>query len=226
MVPVNMRSQADEGKLGNRFGLVTLLLPVYMDNPFERVFEVRRRMAELKGSYQPAVALGVLAATGLAPKFVQDIVLDILANKASAVMTNVPGPQQPLYLAGARLAQQMFWVPQSGDIGVGVSILSYDGKVQFGLVTDRHFVDDPDRIVARFRPEFEKLVYALLLGPWEELQAPEEIRQRLEAELEKMTGRPEAEKPRKPRAPRRKPAPPPPAAQGTAAAAAPPSRAD
>lgn len=175
MVPVNMRSKADEGKLGNRFGLVTLLLPVYMENPFERVFEVRRRMEELKGSYQPVVALGVLAATGMAPKFVQDIALDILANKASAVMTNVPGPQQPLYMAGTRLAQQMFWVPQSGDIGVGVSILSYNGRVQFGLVTDRHFVTDPEEIVSRFRPEFEKLLYALLLEPWEELRTPEEV---------------------------------------------------
>lgn len=182
MVPVNMRSTADEGKLGNRFGLVTLLLPVYMENPFERVFEVRRRMEELKGSYQPAVALGVLAATGMAPKFVQDIALDILANKASAVMTNVPGPPQPLYMAGAHLAQQMFWVPQSGDIGVGVSILSYDGRVQFGLVSDRHFVADPENIVARFRPEFEKLVYALLLEPWEEVRPPGEIEQSL-AEL-------------------------------------------
>ena len=228
MVPVNMRSRADEGKLGNRFGLVTLLLPVFMDNPFERVFEVRRRMAALKGSYQPVVALGVLAATGLAPKFVQDIALDILANKASAVMTNVPGPQQPLYLAGARLAQQMFWVPQSGDIGMGVSILSYNGSVQFGLVTDRHFVADPERIVARFRPEFEKLVYALLLEPWEELRTPAEIEQSLEAELGVGACAP-AGKPRKPRAPRRKAAAP---AAGTpiiappAAAAEPPSQAD
>ncbi|MBI4987598.1 MAG: wax ester/triacylglycerol synthase family O-acyltransferase [Rhodocyclales bacterium] len=209
MVPVNMRSAADEGKLGNRFGIVTLLLPVYLDNPFERVFEVRRRMDELKGSYQPVVALGVLAATGLAPKFVQDIVLDILANKASAVMTNVPGPPQPLYMAGAHLAQQMFWVPQSGDIGMGVSILSYDGKVQFGLVTDRHFVTDPENIVSRFQPEFEKLVYALLLEPWEELRSPEEIEQSLEEELSVGTCLPK-QKPRKPRAPRKKPDSPPP----------------
>jgi WS/DGAT/MGAT family acyltransferase len=203
LVPVNMRSQADEGKLGNRFGLVTLLLPVYVENPFERAFEVRRRMNELKGSYQPVVALGVLAATGLAPKFVQDIVLDILANKASAVMTNVPGPPQPLYMAGAHLAQQMVWVPQSGDIGIGVSILSYNGKVQFGLVTDRHFVTDPEKIVSRFQPEFEKLVYALLLEPWEELRSSEEIAQSLEAELSVGTCPPK-QKPRKPRAPRRK----------------------
>lgn len=206
MVPVNMRSKADEGKLGNRFGLVTLLLPVYMENPFERVFEVRRRMEELKGSYQPVVALGVLAATGMAPKFVQDIALDILANKASAVMTNVPGPQQPLYMAGTRLAQQMFWVPQSGDIGMGVSILSYNGRVQFGLVTDRHFVTDPENIVSRFQPEFEKLVYALLLEPWEELRTPEEIQLGLEAELPSAAP---AKQPRKPRATRRKANPPP-----------------
>lgn len=205
LVPVNMRSKADEGKLGNRFALVTLLLPVYLENPFERVFEVRRRMAELRGSYQPAVALGILAATGLAPKFVQDIVLDILANKASAVMTNVPGPQQPLYMAGAHLTQQMFWVPQSGDIGVGVSILSYNGKVQFGLVTDRHFVTDPENIVSRFQPEFEKLVYALLLEPWGELRSPEEIEQSLEEELALATC-PPAKRPRKPRPARGKPA--------------------
>ena len=52
-------------------------------------------------------------------------------------MTNVPGPQQALYLAGAHVTRLMFWVPQSGDIGVGVSILSYDGGVQFGLIADR-----------------------------------------------------------------------------------------
>lgn len=234
MVPVNMRSKEDEGKLGNRFGLVTLLLPVYVENPFERTYEVRRRMEELKGSYQPVVALGVLAATGMAPKFVQDIALDILANKASAVMTNVPGPTQPLYMAGARLAQQMFWVPQSGDIGMGVSILSYDGKVQFGLVTDRHFVTDPERIVSRFRTEFEKLVYALLLDPWEEVRSPEEIEQSLEEELAFATCAPKAAKkppktsrPRKPRAPRQQSAPPPASAdQETSAAEAAPSSTD
>ena len=199
MVPVNMRSKADEGKLGNRFGLVTLLLPVYIENPFERTFEVRRRMDELKGSYQPVVALGVLAATGMAPKFVQDMALDILANKASAVMTNVPGPTQPIYMAGTHLRQQMFWVPQSGNIGMGVSILSYDGKVQFGLVTDRHFVTDPENIVSRFQTEFEKLVYALLLDPWEELRSPEEMQQSLEDELAIVTCPPSTPKPRTPR---------------------------
>lgn len=157
LVPVNLRETGDETQLGNRFGMVTLLLPVGMENPLERVFEVKQRMAALKGSYQPAVTLGLLSALGLAPKRVQEQVLDMLAAKVTAVMTNVPGPPQHLYLAGARLAQQMFWVPQTGDIDVGVSILSYAGSVQFGIITDKHLVPDPEHIVRHVAPELKKL---------------------------------------------------------------------
>jgi len=82
------------------------------------------------------------------------------------VMSNVPGPQAPLYLAGSRLDQIMFWVPQSGDIGVGVSILSYNGSVQFGIVVDDAIADDPERIIERFAPEFEKLVWLALMSDW------------------------------------------------------------
>ena len=77
--------------------------------------------------------------------------LDFLARKATAVMTNVPGPQQPLYMAGARIRRIMAWVPQSGDIGVGVSILSYSGGVQFGLITDKRLCPEPQRIIDRVR---------------------------------------------------------------------------
>jgi hypothetical protein len=81
-------------------------------------------------------------------------------------MTNVPGPQQPLYLAGAPLASLMFWVPQSGNIGMGVSIISYNGAVQFGVITDAGLCPDPDRIASRFASEFEKLVLTTLMAPW------------------------------------------------------------
>ncbi|MDP2824945.1 MAG: wax ester/triacylglycerol synthase family O-acyltransferase [Sulfuritalea sp.] len=168
MIPVNLRSARDEGTLGNRFGLGTLLLPLHEGNPFARLFLVRERMNELKGSYQPPLTLGILAAVGVAPKIVQQQFLDILAAKASTVMTNVPGPKQPLYLAGSRLEQCMFWVPQSGDIGVGVSILSYNDNVQFSLITDRHFVPDPETITPLFAAEFDKMMLALLMLDWEE----------------------------------------------------------
>jgi len=164
-VPVNLRSAGDEHQLGNRFGLVALVLPVGIEHPFMRLYEVRRRMLELKGSYQALAAMGILAVVGMCPQPVQQQVLSILSDKGTAVMTNVPGPQRPLYLAGAKLSQQMVWVPQSGNVGMGVSILSYNDGVQFGLMTDKKFVPDPHTIVNRFAPEFEKLVLTLLLDP-------------------------------------------------------------
>ena len=102
----------------------------------------------------------------------------MLSDKGTAVMTNVPGPQQPLYLAGAKLSQQMVWVPQSGNVGMGVSILSYNDGVQFGLMTDKKFVPDPHSIVIRFAPEFEKLVLTLLLDPPEQEPAAPAVKKR------------------------------------------------
>jgi WS/DGAT/MGAT family acyltransferase len=165
LIPVNLRQPGHEHRLGNRFGLVALTLPLGLANPLARLAEVRTRMEALKGSYQAPVTLGVLSIVGMAPKVVQTQILDLIAKKATAVMTNVPGPQQPLYMAGAKLAQMMFWVPQSGDIGMGVSILSYNGGVQFGLVTDRSLVADPQAIVDDFAPELERLLLTLLLSP-------------------------------------------------------------
>jgi WS/DGAT/MGAT family acyltransferase len=166
LVPVNLRAPAKAYKLGNQFGLVFLELPIGIENPVERLYAVRANMRALKGSYQPVLALGLLAAMGAGPKILQEQLLLALARNASAVMTNVPGPQQPLYFAGAKIAQFMFWVPQSGNIGMGVSILSYDGAVQFGLIADRGLVPDPEHVIAHFGPEFEKLVLTTLMSPW------------------------------------------------------------
>ena len=180
MVPVNLRRPKDMGKLGNRFGLVALELPVGIENPLARLYATRERMEKLKGSYQAPLTLSILGAVGMAPKFAQEKVLDLLASKASAVMTNVPGPQEALYLAGARLREPLFWVPQSGDIGMGVSILSYDNKVQFGLITDKKMVPDPERIVERFASEFNKLLMLVLMEPWARLADPEAVEAGLE----------------------------------------------
>jgi diacylglycerol O-acyltransferase / wax synthase len=165
MVPVNLRAMKDVHKLGNKFGLVPLTLPVGMVNPIARVLEVQHRMNELKTGYQAMLSFGVLGLVGATPKIVQRQVLDILSRKATAVMTNVPGPQAPLYLAGTKVKQMLFWVPQSGDIGLGVSILSYNGGVQFGVITDTELCEDPQGIIDGFEPEFNKLVYALSLLP-------------------------------------------------------------
>jgi hypothetical protein len=147
-------------------GLVFLDLPLGMEHPLERLYEVRRRMQALKGSYQPVIALALLSAVGHGPRMLQEQVTQLLGANASAVMTNVPGPQSPLYLAGKRIAGIEFWVPQSGGIGMGISILSYDGRIQFGVITDAGLVPDPDRIVDRFGDEFDKLMWLTLMSPW------------------------------------------------------------
>src|SRR5271166_482072 len=162
LAPIDLRERGDIS-LGNRFGIVAVLLPVGVEHPLERLKMVRQRMLDLKTSYEPAVTLGLFAALGYLPKIVQDQLSDILASQATAVMTNVPGPPEPLTVAGSRLRQMLFWVPQSGDIGMGVSILSYAGQVQFGLITDAALTPDPEAVVNRFSEEFEKYLYYVLL---------------------------------------------------------------
>ena len=164
-VPVNLRPLEHAQELGNHFGLVFLSLPLSIENPLERLYAVNDRMNELKSSKQAAVTLGFLAALGMGPSAVQKPVLDVLSQKATAVLTNVPGPQQPLYLAGAKMKEMMFWVPQNGGIGLGISILSYNGKVFFGMISDRRLVADPSQVISRFRTEFDKLLYLGMMLP-------------------------------------------------------------
>ena len=179
LVPVNLRSPDDNEGLGNHFGLVAFELPVGIENPLARLYATRERMESLKGSYQAAVTYSILGLAGMAPRFLQQQVLDLLANKATAVMTNVPGPSQARYIAGIKISEQIFWVPSSGNIGIGVSIISYNGKVQCGLITDKNMVDDPERIVDHFATELEKLLLLVLMEPWSRLGDPAAVERAL-----------------------------------------------
>jgi WS/DGAT/MGAT family acyltransferase len=168
MVPVNLRALEDAHKLGNRFGLAPVVLPIGLENPLERVYEVRRRMGELKGSLQPLLTFGLLAVAGVLVKPAQDAMLSLFSKKTTAVMTNVPGPREKLKFCGATLEQNLVWVPQSGSVGLGVSILSYGGSVQFGIISDAGLCPDPQKIIDRFEPEFDKLTWLGLMLPWGE----------------------------------------------------------
>jgi diacylglycerol O-acyltransferase len=168
MVPVNLRPMEEAYKLGNRFGLAPVVLPIGMENPVERVFEVRRRMGDMKGSLQPLMAFGLLAVAGLLIKSAQDAMLSLFSKKTTAVMTNVPGPRDKLKFCGATLEQSLFWVPQSGTVGLGVSILSYGGGVQFAVISDTTLCPDPQKIIDKFEPEFAKLTLLTLMLPWGE----------------------------------------------------------
>lgn len=157
VVPVNLRPLDEVPELGNKFGLVFLSLPVGIVDPVERLFELKWRMDDLKDSPEAVVVFGLLNAVGMAPSEIQDIVVNIFGTKATAVMTNVPGPRETIYLAGAPLDTIMSWVPQSGRLGMGVSIISYAGQVRLGVVTDKGLVPDPEDIIAGFCVEFDEL---------------------------------------------------------------------
>jgi hypothetical protein len=166
MVPVNLRPLAQAHQLGNHFGLAPLVLPIGLAHPLERLYEVRRRMREMKGSQQPLLAYGLLAVAGTLAKPAQDLLLSYFSRKTTAVMTNVVGSAEKLKFCGATLERCLFWVPQSGTVGLGVSILSYGGGVQFGLISDAGLCPEPQRIVDGFEPEFARLTLLALMLPW------------------------------------------------------------
>lgn len=167
LVPVNLRPRLLRGlrapELGNRFGLVPLLLPLGLANPFARVQAVAERMRVLKHSLLPPLSLGLMGAMGLAPPSVQQAALELLSAKATAVMTHVPGPREPLVLDGIRVTDLMFWVPQSGDVGVGISVLAYGDSLRFGLITDAAVVPEPQDLMPLFEREFAQLLTGVLL---------------------------------------------------------------
>jgi hypothetical protein len=146
------------GELGNKFGLVYLKLPVYIEDVQERLQEVSQRMTALKNSSEAVVALGILSGIGMTPADVQQQLVNLFGAKATAVMTNVPGPPMPLYMAGAKITGIMFWVPQAGRVALGISIISYAGKVWLGVATDAGLVPDPDLIIDGFYEEYELLM--------------------------------------------------------------------
>ena len=157
-VPVNLRTPEEMGKLGNKFGIVFLSLPVGIGDPLDRLHEVHKRMLALKNSKEAPVALGILSAMGMSPQELQGTLVNMFGSKTTAVMTNVPGPPMPLYLAGQQIEELMFWVPQSGRVSLGISIISYANRVHMGVATDEGLVPDPDIIMEGFYAEFEALM--------------------------------------------------------------------
>ncbi len=157
MVPVDIRGPEDT-KLTNRFALVYLPLPIGIADPIERLFATKRHMDAIKRSPEALVTYQAIAGLGMVSDRIARGVRSYYADKVSVVLTNVPGPSQKLYFAGKLLDTIVFWVPQSGSIGVGISIFSYGGQVNIGLITDRGLAPDPDTIVAAFEAEFEELL--------------------------------------------------------------------
>jgi hypothetical protein len=157
MVPVSIRRPHEMDQINNRFGLVLLSLPVGIEDPLERLLVLKRRMDAIKGTPEAAVAFGILSIMGMTPIQIERLVLDFFAAKSTAVMTNVRGPGEVLYYAGARMRQMVFWVPTPGHLGLGLSIYSYAGEVSVGFATDACLVPDPEKLVDGLEAELAEM---------------------------------------------------------------------
>jgi diacylglycerol O-acyltransferase / wax synthase len=160
MVPVNVRplNKPLPRDLGNQFALVLLELPLSVEAPFARIAETKRRMDVIKHSPEVFLTFELIKSIGRSGPELERFFVDFFAGKAIGVTTNVPGPREPRYLAGARIARVLSWPPESGDQTLGISIFSYAGDVQVGFRVDSEHIPDPERLVAAFEAEVTELV--------------------------------------------------------------------
>ena len=162
MVPVNLRPEHAKIELGNQFALVYLAMPVSLADPLDRLTATKHHMDVLKNSPEPFIVYQILGLVGSLPLDIARQVTTWFSTKASMVLTNVPGPRQQLYFAGTPLKSLMFWVPQSGEIGLGISIISYNGEVMVGLMVDEQLVSDPAALIRGFEREVDHLEQRVL----------------------------------------------------------------
>ena len=159
MVPFNLRAldQPLPRDLGNDLGLILLTLPVGIPDTQPRLREVKMRMDAIKNSHEGPIAYGMLSAIGMTPPAVEDRLIGFFSDKASAVVTNVPGPRSEIYFSGSPVRGVLVWAPCSGSIGMTVGIFSYAGKVTVGFMTDTGLVPDPQPLVKAFDAELRAL---------------------------------------------------------------------
>jgi diacylglycerol O-acyltransferase len=183
LVPVSVRAEAERGTYNNKVSAMFAELPVGLDDPRARLASIHEQMQELKQSGQAVAAERLTALGGFAPA-----VLLALAGRVgtrlpqsaiNTVTTNVPGPQQPLYLAGRRMLEAFPFVPLGGHVRVGVAIFSYDGGINFGVTGDA----DTARDIGVLCEGIERGVRELLPAPPRRPTSPRASRETKAVEL-------------------------------------------
>ena len=155
VVPVNLRppDQPLDPRRGNQFGLAFVGLPVGEPDPAARLQAVKTAMDRVKATGEGVVVSGALSVMGLTPVQVEQRWLDLFAGRATAVVTNIAGPPEPVALAGVPLRGFTAWVPCTGPIGVGLSICSYAGDLQVGVAVDEALVPDSEQLLTALAEE-------------------------------------------------------------------------
>ena len=160
-VPVDIRASTQSVKLKNKFALVFLRLPIVAKNALDRLLATKQRMDIIKASAEPLVTATTVQMLMMLPECVSKPLIDFFSRKMSCVLSNVPGPQHTLYLGGQKITQGIFWVPMRANIGVGLSIFSYNGEIRVGVYADECVLPKPREVVQEFEKNFCKLINEL-----------------------------------------------------------------
>ncbi len=157
-MPVNVRPLGEIPRCENHFAPVPMSIPAGTCSLSKRILEVKSKMDQMKRSAVPLVVYEIQRVLlTLFPKAVSRGLIDFLANKCTAVVTNIAGPCRDITLEGRRVRSILFWVPQRANIGVGISILSFAGQVQLGIIADEALVPNLALLIQAFEKEFEAL---------------------------------------------------------------------
>jgi WS/DGAT/MGAT family acyltransferase len=167
MVPVSVRTEEEHGALGNRVAAMMAPLPVWCDNPVERMRIVTAAMGDLKESKQAVGATFLTQLTDFAPTTIvaQAARLQPRQRFFNLVVTNVPGPQFPLYVLGRKLEMIVPMVPLAKRQAVCVGIMSYNGRINFGLIGDFDAMPDIEQLADDLDHAIEELVEAADVAP-------------------------------------------------------------
>jgi diacylglycerol O-acyltransferase / wax synthase len=159
MVPVSVRADVERGALGNRVAAMMAPLPVWCQDPVARLDIVREELKGLKSGGQAVGAQVLTQLSGFAPATVMGQASRVMARQRffNLVVTNVPGPQIPLYLAGKRMIDTFPMVPLAKNQALGVALLSYAGRINFGLVGDYDLMYDLDDFTEDVRESLAEL---------------------------------------------------------------------
>lgn len=162
MVPVSVRSAEQVGEVGNQVAAMMAPLPVWCQDPVARQQIVRQSMEHLKEGGQAVGAQAITEMSGFAPPTIMGQAARLMSRQRffNLVITNVPGPQIPLYLLGRRLIDPFPLVPLAKNQGLGIAILSYDGRMDFGLVGDYDVMHDLDDFAVDLHDSLAELAEA------------------------------------------------------------------
>ena len=174
MVPVSVRADSERGALGNKVSTIYAPLPIELDDPIARFRAVHEAMKGLKESGQAVGAEMITSMADFAPPTIlaQAARLQAVQRFFNLTVTNVPGPQFPLFLLGRRLARVYPQVPLAENCALGVAIMSYDGQIDFGLIADFDAVPDLELVADALREAIAELAAVAGAAP----AAPRSVR--------------------------------------------------